>query len=125
MPAYIALDRDNSVVGPDFPDPRGLAFLVSFRPDYLSLGTQTLPGDGCTDANGHCFDVEIKVTLVSTNVPPGLSPIGSAASAPTADTFRDEFITPLTQGDAPTRADTAGPPNSVSGLPPPTGHHGP
>jgi hypothetical protein len=95
--AYIAVDRDNSVIGPDFPDPRGLAFLISFRPDYLSLGTQTLKGmPPCTDANGHCFDVSIKVTLVSTNVPPGFSPTGSAASAPTADTFRDEFITPLT-----------------------------
>ncbi len=94
--AYIAVDRDNTVIGPDFPDVRGLAFLVSFRPDYLSLGTQTLAGDGCTDAEGHCFDVSIKVTLVSTNVPPGFSPVGAAPPAPTADTFRNEFITPLT-----------------------------
>jgi len=94
--AYIALDRDNTVVGPDFPDPRGLAFLVSFRPGYLSLGTQVLPGDGCTDANGHCFDVSIRVTLVSTNVPARVTAGASAMTPPTADTFRNEFITPLT-----------------------------
>ncbi len=93
---YVAWDRDNSVIGPDFPDVRGFTFLLSFRPDYLSLGTQVLKGQGCTDNDGYCFDASVKVTLVSTNVPPGFGPVGGGAQAPTADTFRDEFVTPLT-----------------------------
>lgn len=92
--AYLAVDRDNSVIGPDFPDPRGLAYLVSFRPDYLTLGTQTLKGQGCADNNGYCFDVYIQVTVVSTNVPSDISSYG-VVLPPNSNTFSNDFA-PLT-----------------------------
>jgi hypothetical protein len=70
--AYLALDHDTAIIA-DFPEPRGVAFVLSFRPDYLTFGTQTLEGTDCSESNGHCFDVTFNVSVVSTNVPPGFA----------------------------------------------------
>ena len=91
--AYAALDRDTAIIA-DFPEPRGFAALVLFRPDYLTFGTQVLAGEQCSESAGHCFDVTMKVTVVSTNVPPGFVAAQNRA-APGIARFRNAILGPL------------------------------
>jgi subtilase family serine protease len=66
--AVAALEDDDPFT-PDFP---GFATFVSFRPDYLNLPQQNLPGQSCATitlippginpvGDGHCFDARLSV----------------------------------------------------------------
>ena len=67
--AAVAVLEDDDPFTPDFP---GFATFLSFRPDYLSLPQQNLPGQSCATitlippginpvGDGHCFDARLSV----------------------------------------------------------------
>ncbi len=69
--------EDDEVVGIPLPgEIMGFAFNITFPPDYLTLGTLTIPGQngesGC-GSDGECFTANFTVTVLSTNMPTGMA----------------------------------------------------
>ena len=57
---------DQDVVPPD--EYMGAALYVAFPP-FTSGGPFTVEGQGCEESGGHCFDANISIQVLSTNVP--------------------------------------------------------
>jgi subtilase family serine protease len=90
--AAVAVLEDDDPFVPDFP---GFATFVSFRPDYLNLPQQNLPGQSCATitlvppglnpvGDGRCFDARLSVIPVSVVGPTATSASAGVALARTA-----------------------------------------
>jgi subtilase family serine protease len=95
--AVAALEDDDPAT-PDFP---GFATFLSFRPDYLNLPQQNLPGQSCATitlippgvnpvGDGHCFDA--RVTVIPREVVGPTTATAAAARASTSTTSRRAYI---------------------------------
>ena len=72
--AFGAYENDD-VVGIPLPgEIMGFAFNVTFPPDYLTLGSISIPGEqGESDCGASCFTANFTVTVISTNMPTGMA----------------------------------------------------
>jgi len=76
--------EDDEVIGIPLPgEIMGFAFQISFPPDYLTLGSVSIPGEqGESGCGASCFTANFTVTVLSSNVPASMMSMAAASTLP-------------------------------------------